>query len=199
MLKKSKDDGKNRESKEEAETTTAITGALGGENKPGADKDNRNKGKGDELGGVKARSNFNETAFFFPNLETNEKGETVIKFTVPESLTKWKVMGLAHTKDLKIGQFTKEVVTQKELMVAPNVPRFFREGDKMTFISKISNLSETDMKGSAELKLYDALTEQEISHKMIEALHGEFPTIGYREFAVKKRIKHNHRMEHCDT
>ena len=67
----------------------------------------------DGLGDVKARSNFNETAFFFPELQTNEKGEIVIKFTVPESLTKWKVMGLAHTKDLKIGQFQKEVITQK--------------------------------------------------------------------------------------
>ena len=186
---KSKDGSKNMEQKEEAEAGDATTGMLG-ENKPmgGADKDNRNKGKDDGLNNVKARSNFNETAFFFPNLETNEKGETVIKFTVPESLTKWKVMGLAHTKDLKIGQFTKEVVTQKELMVMPNVPRFFREGDKMTFISKISNLSDADMKGNAELKLYDALTEQEISTKMIEAVSGPFPTIGYRDFSVKKGL-----------
>ncbi len=184
---KAKDsDKKNHEGKEEAELTTTATG-IAGENKPAGGKEAQ-KGKGDELSGVKARSNFNETAFFFPTLQTNEKGETVIKFTVPESLTKWKVMGLAHTKDLKIGQFEKEVVTQKELMVAPNVPRFFRENDKMTFISKISNLSEADMKGSAELKLYDALTEQEISVKMIEAVTGTFATIGYRDFAVKKGL-----------
>lgn len=188
MNRMKKADEKNMEMKEEAETVTGYAESNGpGKAMGGADKDGK-KGKEDELKNVKARSNFNETAFFFPHLETNEKGETVIKFTVPESLTKWKVMGLAHTKDLKIGQFTKEVVTQKELMVAPNVPRFFREGDKMTFISKISNLSDTDMKGFAELKLYDALTEQEISHKMIEAVHGEFPTIGYRDFAVKKGL-----------
>ena len=145
------------------------------------------KAKGaDGLGDVKARSNFNETAFFFPELQTNEKGEIVIKFTVPESLTKWKVMGLAHTKDLKIGQFQKEVITQKDLMVQPNVPRFFREGDKMTFISKIANLSDKELSGLAELKLYDALTDQEISTKLIEAVSGPFPTIGSRTFTVKK-------------
>ena len=188
---KSKD--KNKESKEETEIVSYQTPLVDADAKSGQTVSKENnigggKGKGDELSGIKARSNFNETAFFFPTLQTNEKGETVIKFTVPESLTKWKVMGLAHTKDLKIGQFEKEVVTQKELMVQPNVPRFFRENDKMIFISKISNLSEADMKGSAELKLYDALTEQEISTKMIEAVAGPFPTIGYRDFAVKKGL-----------
>lgn len=185
MREKSKAD-KNGEAKEE-EANDATTTAVGGVAQNAGGKDGK-KGKEDELGNVKARSNFNETAFFFPTLETNEKGETVIKFTVPESLTKWKVMGLAHTKDLKIGQFQKEVVTQKDLMVMPNAPRFFREGDKMTFISKISNLSEKELKGSAELKLYDALTDKEISAQTIEALHGNFPTIGYREFTVKKGL-----------
>jgi uncharacterized protein YfaS (alpha-2-macroglobulin family) len=147
----------------------------------------KEQGRGD-LSQIKARSNFNETAFFFPQLQTNEKGEIIIKFTVPESLTKWKVMGLAHTKDLKIGQFEKEVITQKELMVQPNAPRFFREGDKITFISKISNLSEKDLAGNAELKIYDALTDKEISASFIEALHGNFPTIGYRDFSVKKGL-----------
>jgi len=185
--------GKNSLKKAEmADLTTAAEapGLLGGKDK---EKDKRSGDitgegtrSGGELSAVKARSNFNETAFFYPQLHTNEKGETVIKFTIPESLTKWKVMGLAHTKDLKYGQFEKEVITQKELMVQPNVPRFFREGDKMTFISKISNLSDMEMKGSAELKLYDALTEKEISTSMIEAVSGPFPTIGYRDFTAKK-------------
>ncbi len=148
--------------------TNAITTALTGEseNKQGGEKEDRSKSGG--LSAVKARSNFNETAFFFPQLQTNEKGEIIIKFTVPESLTKWKVMGFAHTKDLKYGQFEKEVITQKELMVQPNAPRFFREGDNITFISKVSNLSDKDLTGNAELKLYDALTEKEISADLIE-------------------------------
>ncbi|MEO6305939.1 MAG: alpha-2-macroglobulin family protein, partial [Bacteroidia bacterium] len=164
--------GKDKDDRSDA--TTATTKSRGaGEGKEG-------------LGEVKARSNFNETAFFYPTLQTNEKGEIVIKFTVPESLTKWKVMGLAHTKDLKSGTFQKEVVTQKDLMVQPNVPRFFREGDNMTFISKIANLSDKELSGNAELKLFDALTDQEISTKIIEAVSGPFPTIGSRTFTVKK-------------
>ncbi|MBA3663162.1 MAG: hypothetical protein H0W61_03005 [Bacteroidetes bacterium] len=179
---------KDRSVKKEAETERDGDVKVGGGKATTTTGENRREGKesGGELGNVKARSNFNETAFFYPSLQTNEKGETVIKFTIPESLTKWKVMGLAHTKDLKIGQFQKDVVTQKDLMVQPNVPRFFREGDKMTFISKVANLSDKELKGSAELKLYDALTDKEISASMIEALSGPFPTIGYRDFTVKK-------------
>ncbi|MCF8424171.1 MAG: hypothetical protein K9H41_07505 [Bacteroidia bacterium] len=140
------------------------------------------KSKSNDLSAIKARNNFNETAFFFPQLQTNEKGEVVIKFTVPESLTKWKLMGFAHTKDLKYGQFEKEVITQKELMVQPNAPRFFREGDNLTFISKVSNLSETELTGNAELKLYDALTEKEISTNLIEDKNSN------KSFSVKKGL-----------
>ncbi|MBA4241738.1 MAG: hypothetical protein C0448_13510 [Sphingobacteriaceae bacterium] len=185
------------EKKAEDKDVTTVTGTSGlaenfnkntvGGLKGGEGKAKEQDGRGD-LSNIKARSNFNETAFFFPQLQTNEKGEIIIKFTVPESLTKWKVMGLAHTKDLKIGRFEKEVITQKELMVQPNAPRFFREGDQITFISKVSNLSENDITGNAELKLYDALTDKEISASMMEALHGNFPTIGYRDFSVKKGL-----------
>ncbi|MDG1334345.1 MAG: alpha-2-macroglobulin family protein [Crocinitomicaceae bacterium] len=114
------------------------------------------------LGKVKARTNLNETAFFYPQMETNSKGEIILKFTAPEALTRWKFLGLAHTKDLKVGTIQEEVVTQKELMVMPNAPRFFREGDQMTFTSKVSNLSETDLNGSAQLMLFDATTMQPI-------------------------------------
>ncbi|MBU0488307.1 MAG: hypothetical protein KKA07_17165 [Bacteroidetes bacterium] len=114
------------------------------------------------LGGVKARTNFAETAFFFPHLETNANGEVVFSFTMPEALTRWKFMALAHTKDLKTGTCTKEVVTQKDLMVFPNAPRFFREGDKITFQTKISNLCDKDLDGQASLMLFDALTNKPI-------------------------------------
>ncbi|MES2678620.1 MAG: alpha-2-macroglobulin family protein [Bacteroidota bacterium] len=141
-----------------------------------ADSSSKKSGRGTErMPGVKdteqtppqARKNFNETAFFFPQLRTNEKGEVIIKFTIPESLTKWKFMGFAHTKDLSYGQTQNEVLTQKELMVVPNAPRFFRENDKMTFVSKISNLSLNELSGSAEIKFYDAFTEKEISEKLL--------------------------------
>jgi uncharacterized protein YfaS (alpha-2-macroglobulin family) len=110
------------------------------------------------LSNIKGRTNFNETAFFYPQLTTNENGEVIFSFTMPEALTKWKMLAFAHTKDLKFGQLEKEVVTQKELMVVPNAPRFFREGDKLTFQAKVTNLSDTTLSGRAQLFLYDAIT-----------------------------------------
>jgi len=156
-------------------STTVATGRLSSQKRSesSADReqkneiDERDKAGGErkensELGAVKARSNLNETAFFYPNLETNEKGEVIIKFTIPEALTRWKFLGMAHSKNLEVGYIQKEVITQKELMVVPNAPRFFREGDKMTFTSKVSNLSEGDLVGSAQLMLFDALTMKPI-------------------------------------
>lgn len=124
--------------------------------------DTRKTGENGELTGVTARKNFNETAFFYPELRTDENGELIIKFQIPEALTKWKMLGFAHTKDLKIGFVQNELVTQKELMVVPNAPRFFRESDKITFSAKITNLSEKDLSGNAQLELYDAFTMKPI-------------------------------------
>jgi len=107
---------------------------------------------------VKVRTDFSETAFFYPQLQTNEEGEVVIRFVIPESLTSWRMMGFAHTKDLKYGFVENELVTQKELMVIPNPPRFFREGDKIEFPVKISNIGTDDLKGDIKLELFDALT-----------------------------------------
>ncbi len=107
---------------------------------------------------VKVRTNFNETAFFYPQLKTNAEGEVIVEFTVPEALTKWKMMGMATTKDLKYGTVFNELVTQKDLMLLPNEPRFFRENDKITFPVKISNISDKDMQGKVKLELLDAIT-----------------------------------------
>jgi hypothetical protein len=145
---------------------TSLEGSKdqqGRESTPGSEADrNQETGKAGGLGNVKARTNFNETAFFFPQLQTNEEGEIIVKFTIPESLTRWKFLGLAHTKDLKVGTITEEIVTQKELMVMPNAPRFFREGDRIVFSAKITNLSDADQTGNAQLMLFDATTMQPI-------------------------------------
>src|SRR5688572_10322262 len=90
---------------------------------------------------VQIRKNFNETAFFFPDLRTNENGDIEFSFTMPEALTRWKFQALAHTKNLAFGYSSKEIVTQKQLMVQPNPPRFLREGDKMEFSAKIGRAS----------------------------------------------------------
>src|SRR5688572_7191393 len=112
---------------------------------------------------VQIRKNFNETAFFFPDLRTNENGDIEFSFTMPEALTKWKFQALAHTKDLAFGYSSKEIVTQKQLMVQPNPPRFLREGDKMEFIAKIVNLTGKELTGQAELQLFDAATNESVS------------------------------------
>lgn len=112
--------------------------------------------------GITARKNLNETAFFFPELRTNKEGEVIISFTAPEALTRWKFMGFAHTKDLELGFITKQTVTQKELMIQPNPPRFLREGDEIYFTAKVSNLADDSLSGSATLQLFDAFTMQPV-------------------------------------
>lgn len=121
------------------------------------------------LSTVATRKNFSETAFFYPQLETDKDGNVIIKFTIHETTTRWKMMGLAHTKDLKIGSVSKELVTQKELMVTPNAPRFFREDDKLELTAKITNLTQADMQGEAQLFLYDALTMKDISDSLLSS------------------------------
>ncbi len=111
---------------------------------------------------IQIRKNLAETAFFYPQLASNEKGEIVLKFKAPEALTRWKLMALAHTKDLKYGQIEKTLVTQKDLMVFVNAPRFLREGDSMEFAAKISNISAGDLSGTAELHFFDAFTMQPV-------------------------------------
>jgi hypothetical protein len=111
---------------------------------------------------VQIRKNFNETAFFFPDLHTDSTGAIEFSFTMPEALTKWKLQMLAHTKDLAIGLSTKEVITQKQLMVQPNAPRFFREGDRMEFSAKIVNLTDSEFTGQSQLQLFDATTNQSV-------------------------------------
>jgi len=115
-----------------------------------------------ESGPIKLRTNFNETAFFYPHLRTTPEGDILIEFTIPEALTKWKMLGFAHTQNLENGFLYNQLITQKDLMVVPNTPRFFREGDTIVFTSKITNLSGEMLKGTATLKLYDSVTMQPV-------------------------------------
>ena len=117
--------------------------------------------------GVEVRRDFRETAFFYPSLYTDENGNVEIAFTIPESLTKWKLMGLAYTKDLKYGQFQKEIVTQKDLMIIPNTPRFFREGDHIFFTAKVVNLSDELVIGEAFIRFFDTRTMEDITDQLL--------------------------------
>ncbi|RLJ33120.1 MG2 domain-containing protein [Chryseobacterium sp. 7] len=118
-----------------------------------------------ELDKVAVRQNLNETAFFYPDLKTDAEGNVSFEFTSPEALTKWKLMFLAHTQDARAATLEKEVVTQKEFSVTPNYPRFLREGDELNLQSKLSNLTDKKLNGSAELQILDAFTNENISSK----------------------------------
>ncbi len=122
--------------------------------------------KKEDFSQVKVRTNFNETAFFYPHLQTNADGEIIINFTIPEALTRWKMLGFAHTTDLKSGSIINHLVTQKDLMVVPNQPRFFRENDKMIFQVKVSSLVDAELSGQAQLEFFDALTMKPVDDVM---------------------------------
>ena len=115
---------------------------------------------------VQPRTNLQETAFFFPQLRTDKEGNVRFSFTTPEALTEWKIMAFGHTKDLQTGYWEGSTITQKELMVTPNAPRFFRQGDAIEFSTKISNLTENTLSGQAELELLDATTLQLVNQKL---------------------------------
>lgn len=111
---------------------------------------------------IKVRKNFSETAFFFPELQTDSNGNVILKFTMPESLTKWKWQLLSHTKDASFGIAQQEIVTQKDLMVQPFAPRFLREGDRFEFTAKITNLTDKELSGTSQLQFLNASTMQPV-------------------------------------
>ncbi|TAG10724.1 MAG: hypothetical protein EAZ41_07400 [Sphingobacteriia bacterium] len=108
------------------------------------------------------RKNFNETAFFFPQLQADSTGKFSFNFTLPDAVSKWKWMSIAHTKDLAFGSNSETILTQKILMVQPNAPRFLREGDRMEFSTKIANLSNKELTGTITLELLDAATNKSV-------------------------------------
>lgn len=111
---------------------------------------------------VQIRKNFNETAFWLPQLRTDTAGNVSLSFTMPEALTQWKLQLLAHNQQLQTGLQQAMVVTQKELMVQPNAPRFFRQGDQLELVSKVVNLSSKELTGVARLELFNASTNQPV-------------------------------------
>lgn len=114
------------------------------------------------------RQNFNETAFFYPQLQTDENGEVKISFTVPDSNTKWRFRALAHDKNMRTGSLHEFITTNKELMVVPNMPRFVRIGDKTSISAKITNLSEEESLGDIHIEFFDPETEKIIEMNVTE-------------------------------
>ena len=114
---------------------------------------------------VQVRENLNETAFFYPALESDNLGNVAIRFTLPESVTTWKFMGLAHDKEMRNGLLVDEAVAQKTVMVQPNMPRFLREGDKATIVAKLSNTSDKKVSGNARMQIIDPETNKVVWQK----------------------------------
>lgn len=120
---------------------------------------------GQFLDQVQVRENMNETAFFYPALESDNNGNVAIRFTLPESVTTWKFMGLAHDKEMRNGLLVDEAVAQKTVMVQPNMPRFLREGDKSSIVVKLFNTSDKKVSGNARMQILDAETQKVVWQK----------------------------------
>ena len=114
---------------------------------------------------VQVRENMNETAFFYPALESDNNGNVAIRFTLPESVTTWKFMGLAHDKEMRNGLLVDEAVAQKTVMVQPNMPRFLREGDKSTIVVKLFNSSDKKVSGNARMQILAPETNKVVWQK----------------------------------
>jgi len=144
---------------------------------------------------VTIRKNFNETAFFHPHLESDTNGNIAVKFTVPEALTRWNILGLAHTKELDFATFTKELVTQKDVMIQANLPRFMRFGDTLFLTAKVSNLSLQHIQGTAEIELVDAMDQgivnsyfQLVEHKQTIGIEGRKSEVVFWKIVVPQTV-----------
>lgn len=132
-------------------------------------KSNPNK-KPDET--ILLRQNLKETVFFFPELKTDIDGNIILSFTMNGLLLKWRLMTFAHTKDFQYGYDERFVRTQKNLMIFPNAPRFMRDGDKISFAAKVTNMTEGALSGQATLRLLDAITMKDITSELVKTPPG---------------------------
>ena len=158
------------------EPRLAAPGLAAADFQKGADKPNSGGGPGNgngpgggpgpDLSKIAARTNLNETAFFFPHLVSGDDGSVRMTFTMPEAVTKWKFLGFAHDQKLRSGYLSDTVITSKELMAQPNPPRFLREGDSVEFTVKVSNQSAARQSGTARLSFTDTRTEKPVDAEL---------------------------------
>jgi uncharacterized protein YfaS (alpha-2-macroglobulin family) len=160
---KEKDMAEDLEKKVEAETPSTLDGGyeLNASRNGKSQIENENNKANKEKS--KIRTNFNETAFFFPHLISNNKGEVILEFTMPEALTKWKWMNLAHTKDFKSVYFEEYIETRKQLMIRPNYPRFLLSEDTMILKAEIVNLSGKKINASTRIEFFDPFTNKNLN------------------------------------
>src|SRR5690606_22749138 len=116
---------------------------------------------------ISLRTNFNETAFFYPFLKSDQEGMYTIDFTMPDALTSWKFLAFAHTKDLHYTVMEDKVVSQKDLMIQLNAPRFVRKGDEIYLNARVSNLTDLEISASTQIIFRDASTNEDITNKIL--------------------------------
>ena len=137
---------------------------------------------------AEVRTNFNETAYFASDLVTDKDGNIFIKFTMPESLTRWNMFGLAHTSDMKIGSTSTSIITQKKVSVTPNLPRFMREGDEMYISAKIANMTENAISGKAKIEFISTENSDDITSKFLKNNMVSFSADANRNTSVEWKI-----------
>ncbi|WP_375415904.1 alpha-2-macroglobulin [uncultured Hymenobacter sp.] len=133
---------------------------------------------------VPTRRDFRETAFWQPALRTDKNGDIVLEFQMPEAVTRWQLLALAHDKSLRSGQLARQLVTRKQVQITPNAPRFFRPGDSFTFQAKFSNLTDQAASGTAQLFLLDAATGQDITGQLLNSPAQQAVTAGAHQSAA---------------
>ncbi len=136
----------------------------------------------------KVRSDFNETAFFYPHLTADRNGEVHVAFTVPESVTRWRLQGLVHTKDVNYALIDTTCVTKKDFMVQPNMPRFVREGDKVSVVARVMNQGSTALSGRVRMEIMDAETGKVVSRqtKTVRVAEGQTVPVAFEYAATDK-------------
>lgn len=142
----------------------------------------------EKISGIQVRRDFRETAFFYPALRTDTSGNLVVQFTVPESVTRWRLQGLAHTRNLNYGLITKDLITRKDLMVFPNIPRFIRQGDTVVFRSKIVNLSDRPLSGTIWINLFNGLSLNSLDKMIVDDLRLPFDVAKDGSVSVEWKI-----------
>ncbi len=139
---------------------------------------------GPDLAAVPTRTDFRETAFWQPALHTDKNGDIVFEFQMPEAVTRWQLLALAHDKNLRSGQLARQLVTQKEIQLTPNAPRFLRQGDTFTFPAKFSNLTDHATSGTAQLFLLDAATGQDLTSQLVRGKAAQAVAAGAHQSAA---------------
>jgi uncharacterized protein YfaS (alpha-2-macroglobulin family) len=170
------------------EESVEVAGAVSTSAPPPPPPPPGTEGRETEQAPVQIRTNLQETAFWLPELTAGPDGSLQVSFTSPEALTAWKFRLFAHDENVRYVISEREVVTQKELMVLPNVPRFFREGDEIELTARVSNMTDEEMPVDISLELYDPETDEPITDFALGADAGAVVMENLQEIPARESV-----------